>query len=172
MNPTVSAQPKIGCARIIACRRILAVWCLRASQITRLGNHPEKTLAALKRASLLALFIDFLKVAVLVALGARWAIFFLDASVEAKCWMDDHDFAEILTPCHSMPGPTSRGAVWVGRGCENDRGICQPHRFTVIPFTIAASCSGHGSAEPDLCPILRGILGGRFHSCRAVADRN
>jgi chromate transporter len=60
-----------------------------------------------ERVTLAALFVGFLKVSLLgFGGGLVWARRIV---VDQKRWMDDQDFAEILTLCQFMPGPNIVG---------------------------------------------------------------
>ena len=126
----------------------------------KLGNHPEDGSGS-ERASLPALFIGFLKVAFFSIGGGGGIVFSRRLVVEQRCWMDDHDFAEILSLCQFMPGPNLVGvAVWVGARLRGMTGaIASLTGFTVIPLTIGFLLGTWCLQNTDLA-ILQGILGG------------
>jgi chromate transporter len=108
-----------------------------------------------------ALFIGFLKVSFFSTGGGGGIVFARRLVVEQSSWMDDHDFAEILSLCQFMPGPNLVGvAVWVGSRLRGMTGaIASLTGFTVIPLTIGFWLGTWCLRNTDLA-ILQGILGG------------
>ena len=112
-----------------------------------------------KRVTLPSLFVGFLKVSLLgFGGGLVWARRIV---VEQRRWMDDEDFAEILTLCQFMPGPNIVGiTLCSGSKLRGPLGaISAVAGFIVVPWTV-------GLAFGSLClryahlPILQNILGG------------
>ncbi len=133
-----------------------------AARITkdRLGDRSDHS-SRPERASLPALFIGFLKVSFFSTGGGGGIVFARRLVVEQSSWMDDHDFAEILSLCQFMPGPNLVGvAVWVGSRLRGMTGaIASLTGFTVIPLTIGFWLGTWCLRNTDLA-ILQGILGG------------
>jgi chromate transporter len=111
------------------------------------------------RVTLGALFVGFLKVSLLgFGGGLVWARRIV---VDQKRWVDDQEFAEILTLCQFMPGPNIVGiTICVGSRLRGPVGaIAAVAGFILIPWTV-------GLAFGSLClhyahlPILQNILGG------------
>src|SRR6516165_2327851 len=111
------------------------------------------------RVTLGALFVGFLKVSLLgFGGGLVWA---RRIAVERQRWVDDQEFAEILTLCQFMPGPNIVGiTICVGSRLRGPVGaISAVAGFILIPWTV-------GLAFGSLClhyahlPILQNILGG------------
>jgi chromate transporter len=132
----------------------------RASQIISWATT-RKTVAGPERAPLLALFIGFLKVSFFSTGGGGGIVFARRLVVEQRRWMDDHDFAEILSLCQFMPGPSLVGvAVWVGSRLRGMTGaIASLTGFTVIPLTIGFLLGTWCLRNTHLA-MLQGILGG------------
>jgi Chromate transporter len=132
----------------------------RASQIISWATT-RKTVAGRERAPLLALFIGFLKVSFFSTGGGGGIVFARRLVVEQRRWMDDHDFAEILSLCQFMPGPSLVGvAVWVGSRLRGMTGaIASLTGFTVIPLTIGFLLGTWCLRNTHLA-TLQGILGG------------
>jgi len=112
-----------------------------------------------ERITLAALFVGFLKVSLLgFGGGLVWARRIV---VDQKRWVDDQEFAEILTLCQFMPGPNIVGiTICVGSRLRGPVGaIAAVAGFILIPWTV-------GLAFGSLClhyahlPILQNILGG------------
>ena len=109
--------------------------------------------------TLAALFVGFLKVSLLgFGGGLVWARRIV---VDQKRWMDDRDFAEILTLCQLMPGPNIVGiTLCSGSKLRGPLGaVSAVAGFILVPWTV-------GLAVGSLClryahlPILQNILGG------------
>jgi chromate transporter len=114
-----------------------------------------------ERASLPALFIGFLKVALYGVGGGGGIVFARRLVVEQRRWIGDCDFADILSLCQFMPGPNIVGiAVCVGSRLRGPAGaLAGLAGFTVIPLTISFSLGTWCLRNTDLA-ILQGILGG------------
>jgi len=114
-----------------------------------------------ERVSLPALFIGFLKVALCSIGGGGGIVFSRRLVVEQQRWIDDRDFADILSLCQFMPGPNIVGiAVCVGSRLRGLTGaLASLAGFTVIPWTIGLSFGTWCVRNADLA-ILQGILGG------------
>lgn len=112
-------------------------------------------------ASLPALFVGFLKVAFCSIGGGGGIVFSRRLVVEQRRWIDDHDFADILSLCQFMPGPNIVGiAVCVGSRLRGPTGaVAALAGFTVIPWAISFSFGTWCLRNTDLA-ILQGILGG------------
>src|SRR6516165_10984444 len=92
-----------------------------------------------ERVALTALFFGFLKVSLLgFGGGLVWARRIV---VEQKRWVDDHEFAEILTLCQFMPGPNIVGiTTCVGSRLRGPFGsIAAVAGFILIPWIIGLS---------------------------------
>src|SRR5438093_13161695 len=92
--------------------------------------------------SLAALFVGFLKVALLgFGGGLVWARRIV---VDRQRWLDDHEFAEILTLCQFMPGPNIVGiTLCVGSKLRGVIGaITAVAGFILIPWTVGLALGG------------------------------
>ena len=109
--------------------------------------------------SLDALFMAFLKVA-FCALGSGvvWA---RRIAVEQRRWINEEEFADILSLCQFMPGPNVVGiAVCVGANVRGLTGaIAAACGFVFIPLTIGFSL-GVLYLEHAHLPVLQKILAG------------
>jgi chromate transporter len=112
-----------------------------------------------QRVTLAALFVGFLKVSLLgFGGGLVWARRIV---VDQKRWMDDQDFAEILTLCQFMPGPNIVGiTLCSGSKLRGPLGaVSAVAGFILVPWAV-------GLAVGSLClhyahlPILQNILSG------------
>ena len=109
--------------------------------------------------ALAALFVSFLKVSLLgFGGGLVWARRIV---VEQKRWVDDHEFAEILTLCQFMPGPNIVGiTTCVGSRLRGPFGsIAAVAGFILIPWIIGLSLGGLYLQFAHLA-VLRNTLGG------------
>ena len=112
-----------------------------------------------ERVSLAALFVNFLKVSLLgFGGGLVWARRIV---VERQRWVDDHEFAEILTLCQFMPGPNIVGiTTCVGSRLRGPVGsVAAVAGFILIPWTIGLSLGGLYLHLTEVA-VLRNILGG------------
>jgi chromate transporter len=112
-----------------------------------------------KRVTLPALFVGFLKVSLLgFGGGLVWARRIV---VEQRRWMDDEDFAEILTLCQFMPGPNIVGiTLCSGSKLRGPLGaISAVAGFIVVPWTVGLAFGSFCLRYAHL-PILQNILGG------------
>jgi chromate transporter len=112
-----------------------------------------------KRVALAALFVGFLKVSLLgFGGGLVWA---RRIAVDQQRWLDDHEFAEILTLCQFMPGPNIVGiTLCVGSKLRGAIGaITAVAGFILIPWTVGLTLGGVCLQYAHL-PVLRNILGG------------
>jgi chromate transporter len=112
-----------------------------------------------ERVTLAALFFSFLKVSLCgFGGGLVWARRIV---VERQRWVDDREFAEILTLCQFMPGPNIVGiTTCVGSRLRGPVGaVAAVAGFILIPWTI-------GLALGALClhyarlAVLQNVLGG------------
>ena len=111
------------------------------------------------RVTLGALFVGFLKVSLLgFGGGLVWARRIV---VEQRRWMDDQEFAEILTLCQFMPGPNIVGiTTCVGSRLRGLVGaVAAVSGFILIPWIIGLSLGGLYLHFAQLA-VLRNILGG------------
>ena len=109
--------------------------------------------------TLAALFVGFLKVSLFgFGGGLVWARRIV---VEKKRWVDDREFAEILTLCQFMPGPNIVGiTICVGSRLHGPFGsIAAVAGFILIPWTIGLSLGGLYLQFAHLA-VLRNTLGG------------
>ena len=112
-----------------------------------------------EQVSLTALFVGFLKVSLLgFGGGLVWARRIV---VERQRWVDDREFAEILTLCQFMPGPNIVGiTTCVGSRLRGPVGaIAAVAGFILIPWIIGLSLGGLYLRFAHLA-VLRNILGG------------
>jgi chromate transporter len=112
-----------------------------------------------ERVALAALFVGFLKVSLLgFGGGLVWA---RRIAVDQQRWLDDHEFAEILTLCQFMPGPNIVGiTLCVGSKLRGAIGaITAVAGFILIPWTVGLALGGLCLQYAHL-PVLQNILGG------------
>ena len=112
-----------------------------------------------EQVSLTALFAGFLKVSLLGFGGPIvWARRIV---VERRRWVDDREFAEILTLCQFMPGPNVVGiTTCVGSRLRGPIGaVAAVAGFILIPWTIGLSLGGLYLRLAHLT-VLKNILGG------------
>ena len=105
------------------------------------------------------MFVAFLKVSLLGFGG--WLVWARRIVVEQRQWVDDQEFAEILTLCQFMPGPNIVGiTTCVGSRLRGAVGaIAAVAGFILIPWTIGLSLGGLYLRFAHLA-VLRNILGG------------
>jgi chromate transporter len=112
------------------------------------------------RVTLAALFVGFLKVSLLgFGGGLVWARRIV---VERQRWVDDQEFAEILTLCQFMPGPNIVGiTICVGSRLRGPVGaVAAVAGFILIPWAVGLSLGGlylHYTHLAVLQSILRGL---------------
>src|SRR6516225_7930920 len=118
-----------------------------------------------ERITLAALFVGFLKVSLLgFGGGLVWARRIV---VDQKRWVDDQEFAEILTLCQFMPGPNIVGiTICVGSRLRGPVGaIAAVAGFILIPWTVGLAFGSlclHYAQPPDPTKHpRRAFLGGR-----------
>src|SRR5438876_9903199 len=112
-----------------------------------------------EQVTLAALFIGFLKVSLCgFGGGLVWA---RRVVVEQQQWMDEQEFAEILTLCQFMPGPNIVGiTVCVGSKLRGAIGaVTAASGFILIPWTVGLALGGLCLRYAHLTP-LQNILGG------------
>jgi len=112
-----------------------------------------------QHATLRALFFGFLKVSLLgFGGGLVWARRIV---VERQRWVDDREFAEILTLCQIMPGPNIVGiTTCVGSRLRGPVGaVAAVAGFILIPWTIGLSLGSLYLRFGHLA-VLQNILGG------------
>jgi chromate transporter len=112
-----------------------------------------------ERVPLAALFVGFLKVSLLgFGGGLVWARRIV---VDQQRWMDDPEFAEILTLCQFMPGPNIVGiTLCVGSRLRGAIGaITAVAGFILVPWTVGLSAGGLLLNYTHL-PVLQHTLGG------------
>jgi chromate transporter len=114
-----------------------------------------------ERASLPALFVGFLKVALWSVGGGGGIVFARRLVVEQRRWIGDGEFADMLSLCQFMPGPNMVGiAVCVGSRLRGPAGaLAGVAGFTAIPLTISFSFGTWLLRNTDLA-LLQGVLGG------------
>ena len=109
--------------------------------------------------SLPALFGGFLKVS-LCAFGGGlvWARRLV---VDERRWMDDHEFADVLSLTQFLPGPNIVGiTVCVGAKLRGGKGaLAAVAGFTLIPWTLGFTL-GTLYLENTRIAVLQNILGG------------
>jgi chromate transporter len=109
--------------------------------------------------ALRALFFGFLRVSLLgFGGGLVWARRIV---VDQKRWLDDHEFAEILTLCQFMPGPNIVGiTLCVGSKLRGPVGaVSAVAGFILLPWMVGLSLGGLCLRYAHL-PVLQHILGG------------
>jgi chromate transporter len=113
------------------------------------------------QASLPALFIGFLKVAFCSIGGGGGIVFARRLVVEQRRWVDDRDFADILSLCQFMPGPNIVGiTVCVGSRLRGPTGaLTNLAGFIMIPLAVSFSFGTWCLRNTDLA-ILQNVLGG------------
>jgi chromate transporter len=110
-------------------------------------------------ASLDELFGEFLKVSLLAFGGGMvWA---RRAVVDRRHWLDDRDFADILSLCQFLPGPNVVGiAVCVGARLRGWRGaVAAVAGFILIPGSLGFALGVLFLRHSELKPV-QGVLGG------------
>src|SRR5882757_3669179 len=121
-------------------------------------SQTVETMSPGARVRLGALFIGFLKVSLLgFGGGLVWARRIV---VDQQRWLDDHEFAEILTLCQFMPGPNIVGiTLCVGAKLRGAIGaVSAVAGFILIPWTVGlalgALCLGYAHLA-----VLQNTLG-------------
>jgi chromate transporter len=121
--------------------------------------QPVEASSPRERVALGKLFLSFLKVSLLgFGGGLIWA---RRVVVEQQAWIDDQEFAEILTLCQLMPGPNIVGiTLCVGTRLRGAIGaITAVSGFILIPWTVGLAlgslCLGYAHLA-----VLQNILGG------------
>jgi chromate transporter len=112
-----------------------------------------------ERVTLAALFVGFLKVSLLgFGGGLVWARRIV---VDRQRWLDDQEFAEILTLCQFMPGPNIVGiTLCVGSRLRGPLGaVSAVAGFILLPWTLGLSLGGLLLQYAHL-PVLQNILSG------------
>src|SRR6266478_6512329 len=105
------------------------------------------------------LFVSFLKVSLLgFGGGLVWAH---RVVVEQQAWLDDQEFAEILTLCQFMPGPNIVGiTLCVGAKLRGTIGaITAVGGFILIPWTVGLALGGLCLRYAHLA-VLQNVLSG------------
>src|ERR1700738_781300 len=121
--------------------------------------QPGEAINSDERVTLAALFVGFLKVSLLGFGGPLvWARRIV---VDRQRWLDDQEFAEILTLCQFMPGPNIVGiTLCVGSRLRGAIGaITAVAGFILIPWTVGLALGGLCLQYAHL-PVLQNILGG------------
>src|SRR4051812_49865278 len=109
------------------------------------GDHPPAASITLP-----ALFVTFLQISMLGFGGPIvWARHFL---VERRNWLNDAEFAEILSFCQFMPGPNVVSiTVCVGaRFCGAAGALAALAGFILIPWTVGFAVRALLLHYPDL----------------------
>ncbi len=114
-----------------------------------------------KWASLPALFVGLLKVALCGVGGGGGIVFARRLLVEQRRWIGDGDFTDMLSFCRFMPGPNMVGiAVCVGSRLRGPAGaIASVAGFTAIPLVIGFPVGTWLLRNSDL-HMLQGMLSG------------
>jgi chromate transporter len=110
---------------------------------------------------LAALFTAFLAVSLCGVGGGSGIVWARRIAVEKRRWINDREFADIVSLCQFMPGPNIVGiAVCVGAKMRGAIGtIAALCGFLVIPWTIGLIL-GLLCLEYAHLPVLRNVLGG------------
>src|SRR5713226_119622 len=106
-----------------------------------------------------ALFFGFLKVSLLgFGGGLVWARRIV---VDQQRWLDDQEFAEILTLCQFMPGPNIVGiTLCVGSKLRGPFGaVSAVAGFILLPWTVGLSFGGLLLQYAHLA-VLQNVLSG------------
>jgi chromate transporter len=113
----------------------------------------------LARASLGALFYEFLKISMFgfgggIALARR-------ITVEKRCWLGDADFVDALTLCQFMPGPNVVGiAICIGTKTRGLAGAITAFvGFAVVPGAIGFTLALFYLGQTQI-PLVQNILSG------------
>jgi chromate transporter len=121
----------------------------------RVADEPKST----EHVALAALFIAFLKVSLCsFGGGLVWA---RRITVEQRHWINEEEFADILSLCQFMPGPNVVGiAVCIGAKLRGLIGaIAAVSGFVLLPWTIGFSL-GVLYLQHAHIAVLQNILGG------------
>lgn len=109
--------------------------------------------------ALAALFFAFLKVSMLAFGGGLvWA---RRTVCDERHWLDDEEFADIVSLCQFLPGPNIVGiAVCVGAKLRGGRGaLAALGGFTLVPWTVGFALGALYLRHAGL-PLLQHILAG------------
>ena len=111
--------------------------------------------------TLAALFVGFLKVSLCGVGGGGGIVWARRIAVENRRWINDVEFADIVSLCQFMPGPNIVGiAVCVGARVRGAIGtIAALCGFLVIPWAVGFSL-GLLYLKYAHLTVLRNILGG------------
>src|SRR5580704_14681926 len=104
--------------------------------------QPVEASSPRERVALRTLFLSFLRVSLLgFGGGLVWA---RRVVVEQQRWLNDQEFAEILTLCQLMPGPNIVGiTLCVGARLRGAIGaISAVAGFILVPWTIGLTIGG------------------------------
>jgi len=116
-----------------------------------------------------ALFFGFLKVSLLgFGGGLVWARRIV---VDQKRWLDDQEFAEILTLCQFMPGPNIVGiTLCVGSRLRGPLGaVSAVAGFILLPWTVGLALGGLCLRYAHLA-VLQNVLSGIYEGNADVCD--
>src|SRR5260370_21783586 len=110
---------------------------------------------------LLALFIALLKVSLYGIGGGGGLVWARRIAVEQQRWINEHDFADIVSLCQFMPGPNIVGiATCIGTRLRGVIGaVAAVAGFLLIPWTIGFTF-GVLYLQHAHHPALQNILGG------------
>jgi chromate transporter len=121
--------------------------------------RPVEASSPREQVALGTLFVSFLKVSLLgFGGGLVWA---RRVVVEQQAWLDDQEFAEILTLCQFMPGPNIVGiTLCVGAKLRGTIGaIPAVAGFILIPWTVGLALGGLCLRYAHLA-VLQNVLSG------------
>src|SRR5260370_29015968 len=130
-------------------------------------GRPQMTPQAAQEGSLehsvplAALAIAFLKVALYGIGGGGGLVWARRIAVDQRRWISEQDFADIVSLCQFMPGPSIVGiAVCVGTRLRGALGaLAAASGFLVIPWAIGFAVGVLYLAQVHH-PVLQNILGG------------
>ena len=107
-----------------------------------------------------ALFVACLKVS-LYGIGGGGLVWAHRIAVEQQRWIDEKDFADIVSLCQLMPGPNIVGiATCIGTRVRGIAGaVASVAGFLLIPWTVAFT-SGVLCLRYAAHPVVRHTLGG------------
>src|SRR5215472_9212928 len=110
---------------------------------------------------LTALFTAFLAVSLYGVGGGSGIVWARRIAVEKRRWINDREFADIVSLCQFMPGPNIVGiAVCVGAKMRGTIGtIAALAGFLLIPWSLGLAL-GLLCLEYAHLPVLRNVLGG------------
>jgi len=125
------------------------------------ASRSAEELKLADRVPLRALSVAFLKVSLYGIGGGAGLVWAHRIAVDQRRWVNDAEFADIVSLCQFMPGPNIVGiAVCIGTRLRGTIGaIAATSGFLIIPWAIGFAI-GMLYLEHVHHPVLRNILGG------------